>query len=182
MLEEYDPELFFANQIVQNACATQAILAILMNKSKEIEIGDELTNLRNFSFGLPSREKGTAIGNSEKIRIAHNSFTRQDPFVMDDKDYVGGKEEDAFHFISFVPHNGQLYELDGLQKGPISFGACTEENWLNMAREQIQSRIQKYAENEIRFNLLAVIGDKVDQMNKEIARLNLVQEWISGKV
>lgn len=46
-------------------------------------------------------------------------------------------DDDVFHFISFVPFNGQLYELDGLQAGPISFGECTEENWLEKAREQI---------------------------------------------
>ena len=161
-LTDYDPELFFANQVINNACATQAILSILMNRP-EIEIGDELTNLRAFSTGLPSREKGHVIGNSEKIRIAHNSFTRQDPFVMDEESRpAGGKDEDVFHFISFVPFKNQLYELDGLQNGPISHGECSPETWLAQAREQIQQRIENYASNEIRFNLLAIIGDQAD--------------------
>lgn len=63
--------------------------------------------------------------------------------------------------------NGQLYELDGLQQGPISFGECTEETWLPLAREMIQQRIQKYAASEIRFNLLAIVGDKLVQMQQE---------------
>lgn len=125
----------------------------------EIEIGPELSNLRTFSSGLPSREKGHAIGNSDKIRTAHNSFTRQDPFVMEEEGKVATKDDDVFHFISFVPHKNTLYELDGLQAGPISHGECTEETWLALAREQIQQRIQNYASNEIRFNLLAIIGD-----------------------
>lgn len=86
---------------------------------------------------MPFKEKGLSIGNCEQIRVAHNSFARQDPFVMDETEVPAGKDDDVFHFISFVPHKGQLYELDGLQAGPISFGPCTEEDWLGKAREAI---------------------------------------------
>ena len=126
--------------MINNACATQAILSILMNRP-EVELGDELSNLRGFSTGMTSRDKGHLIGNSEIIRNTHNSFTRQDPFVMDEDSKVATKDDDVFHFISFVPHKNTLYELDGLQSGPISHGECSEETWLALAREQIQLRI-----------------------------------------
>lgn len=47
-----------------------------MNKVKEIEIGDELNNLRSFSMEMNSKDRGLALGNSETIRLAHNSFAR----------------------------------------------------------------------------------------------------------
>lgn len=47
-----------------------------MNRTKDIEIGDELRNLRDFSMEMSAKDKGWAIGNSESIRIAHNSFAR----------------------------------------------------------------------------------------------------------
>ena len=49
----------------------------------------------------------------------------------------GKEDDDAFHFVSYVPYKGQLYELDGLQPGPISFGECTDDNWLTLAKEEI---------------------------------------------
>ena len=62
--------------MINDACATYALLSILLNRSKDIDIGDELRNLKNFTMEMSSKDRGWAIGNSELIRIAHNSFAR----------------------------------------------------------------------------------------------------------
>jgi ubiquitin carboxyl-terminal hydrolase L5 len=58
--------------------------------------------------------KGLSIANTDVIREAHNSFARPEPFSVEDKP-SRVDEQEAFHFKSYVPHEGKLYELDGLK-------------------------------------------------------------------
>lgn len=60
-----------------------------------------------------------------------------------------------FHFISYVPFKGKVYELDGLQEGPIYIGDY-ENDWLSVAKEAITKRINLYQEKETAFTLLAI--------------------------
>jgi hypothetical protein len=45
--------------------------------------------------------------------------------------------EDVFHFISYVPINGALYELDGLKEGPVRLCDATEEDWVDKVRQHL---------------------------------------------
>lgn len=49
-----------------------------------------------------------------------------------------------FHFVSYVPIDGRLYELDGLKDGPIDLGPCSVgKQWVQAAKPIIQKRIKK---------------------------------------
>ena len=54
---EATESIFFANQTIQNACATQAILSVLLNKSKQaagdIDVGNSLAEFREFTQAFP---------------------------------------------------------------------------------------------------------------------------------
>jgi ubiquitin carboxyl-terminal hydrolase L5 len=140
-------------------------------------VGTELGNLKEFVTGMTAKDKGYAIGNSEVIRIAHNSFARQEPFEIEERRAT--KDDDVFHFIAYVPFNGKLYELDGCQGGPILLGEVDEETWLPVAREEINKRIHKYEQKEVRFNLLAVTGDLLNKYEEELKQLKLKASYLA---
>ncbi|KAK5995874.1 Ubiquitin carboxyl-terminal hydrolase 2 [Cladobotryum mycophilum] len=149
--------IFFAHQTIQNACATQALLSVLMNKADDVDVGSELRDFREFTMVLPPEFRGEALSNSDLIREVHNSFARSNPFV--DETQKSGEPEDAFHFIAYTPINGTLYELDGLQPAPISHGPCAADSFPSKVVDVLQRRIARYDQTEIRFNLLAMCRD-----------------------
>ena len=167
--------IFFARQTVQNACATQAIVSVLLNRP-EVQLGGGLDAFKDFAMELPPDMRGEAIGNSDFIRLAHNAFARPEPFVFEEKKDEGGEGEDAFHFIGYVPVQGELFELDGLKAAPITLGRVEGGNegvqWLQRAKDSIERRVAKYAEKEIRFNLLALVRPPLDSLRERLEQLH----------
>ncbi|KAL4970330.1 putative 26S proteasome-associated ubiquitin C-terminal hydrolase [Aspergillus stella-maris] len=161
------PNFFFANQTIQNACGTQAILSVLLNhdtptaenNNRPIELGSELSSFKDFTTGFPSDLRGEALSNSEAIRAAHNAFARASPFVDETARRDDDEEGDVYHFIAYTPINGQLFELDGLQQSPISHGEVTADTFPEKVIEVLQRRIARYPETETRFNLMAAVRD-----------------------
>ena len=150
--------IFFARQVINNACATQAIMSVLMNiEDGGVTLGTTLQEFKEFCGALDPETKGLALSNSDQIRSVHNSFARQTLFEFDSK--KADKDDDVFHFVSFVPINGRIYELDGLKSGPVDHGPAGED-WTDAVRPVIEARMMKYTQGEIHFNLMAVIQDK----------------------
>lgn len=173
-----DPNLFFAQQVIQNACATQAILSIILNSG--LELSQELKEFKDFAMSLQPADRGLVLSNSDLIRNTHNSFAQQEPFefIQSKKD----KKGDAYHFVSFIWFNGKLYELDGLQKGPISYGECCQDEWLEKVSPIITARMEEFAGTEIRFNLLAIVNNKRDEVKKKFKVSNMKVVAIKTKL
>jgi len=170
--------IFFAKQVISNACATQAIINMLLNVNDEnISLGDNLTEFKTFTQSFDPEMKGSCLSNSEPIKKVHNSFARQQVYEID-QPKVGS--EDNYHFIAYMPIGDRLYELDGLKEGPIDHGKIENStHWTNLVSEVIKKRISHYKITEINFNLMAVVADqkllienKIDSLNKQVEQLD----------
>merc|ERR1712241_1417751 len=80
-------------------------------------------------------------------------------------------DDDVFHFVSYVPINGRIYELDGLKPGPVDHGPAGED-WTDNVRSVIEARMMKYTQGEIQFNLMAVIQDKTIRYNTQLKSIS----------
>ena len=53
------PDLFFARQVINNACGTQALLSILLNlKDENIKLGETLKTFIDFASPLDAEMRG----------------------------------------------------------------------------------------------------------------------------
>lgn len=174
--------LFFARQVIADACATQALLSILMN-ADGINIGDMLGSFKDFVVEFDPETKGLAIGDSDPIRAAHNSFARPEPFVHDaDNKSKKGEKQDAYHFIAYLPFNGGVYELDGLRRGPIFLGECPPGiDWLTVAKPAVEERMSRYSTSETHFALMTVCEKKSSHILRELEELESSLSIASGE-
>jgi len=157
-------DLWFAKQVIVNACATQALISILMN-AEGINLGPHLSELKEFTKNLDPEMRGLCLSNSKEIKEAHNSFNRPDAFEMPE-DNAKDEEGDAYHFVAYMPYKGKIYELDGLKPGPIEcaeYVTGTKNAWHEACQKVLRERMEAYTksgQSEIRFNLLKVVKNR----------------------
>ena len=89
----------------------------------------------------------------------HNSFARSDPFAIDPSMSASAEKEDAYHFVTYLPVAGSLYELDGLQSAPRRHGAVPEggQGWMDEARKVVRERIESYPMGAVRPSLMLLL-------------------------
>jgi ubiquitin carboxyl-terminal hydrolase L5 len=117
-----------------------------------LAFADSSLHDRHFHRRLIAQTKGEVISNSTTLRTVHNSFARSDPFSIDPSMSSSSEKEDAYHFVTYLPVAGSLYELDGLQSAPRRHGAVEEggQKWMEEARKVVRERIESYPIGAVR--------------------------------
>ncbi|KAK7472976.1 hypothetical protein VKT23_001080 [Stygiomarasmius scandens] len=169
----YDPEFpgFFAHQVVNNACATLAVLNALGN-IPSLQKGPQLSELFNFTTGMDPQTRGLVITSADWLREAHNSLSPPSAISLDGLG-LPRKTEDAYHFVVYLPVIDSIYELDGLKPHAVNHGAYGKsgEGWLGRAREVIENRIATYPPGALEFSLLAVREDPLPILQSKLSGL-----------
>ncbi|ESK91004.1 ubiquitin carboxyl-terminal hydrolase isozyme l5 [Moniliophthora roreri MCA 2997] len=175
---KYDPDFagFFAHQVVNNACATLAVLNALGN-IPSLKCGEQLQDLFSFTAGMDADTRGEVITSSDWLREAHNSLSPPSAISLDGLG-LPKKTEEAYHFVVYLPVLGSLYELDGLKPHAISHGAFDDAKggWLARAREVIEGRIATYPPGALDFSLLALRDDPLPGMHSELRTLQSLEK------
>lgn len=191
--------LWFANQTVNNACASVALMNIV-NNIEGIDLGENLRHFKDFTMPFTPALRGDAINNFEFVKRIHNSFARKMDMLNSDlqlkneatskRSRSAKKSEDysdteaGFHFIAFVPAMGRVWKFDGLERQPQALGQCSTDNWLDLVKPDILARMAEYEEDRIEFSILGLVRDPVPDLIKELALnvkcLRKVNERLGG--
>lgn len=70
--------------------------------------------------------------------------------------------EEGFHFVAYIPIQGHVWKLDGLDRFPQDMGSFSESEggeWITVAQLELMGRMAQYQNSEIMFNLMAVVHD-----------------------
>uniref|UniRef100_A0A0B7A293 Ubiquitin carboxyl-terminal hydrolase n=1 Tax=Arion vulgaris TaxID=1028688 RepID=A0A0B7A293_9EUPU len=173
--------IFFAQQIIPNSCATHALLSVLLNCDNKVKLGKTLNLIKEFTESMSPEDKGYAIANMPELARVHNSFARPEtskpvPEKQSGLSSVRAMDSETFHYVSYVPIHGHLFELDGLKPHPIDHGPWEKgEDWTEKFRKVISDRLGTGGEpyHDIRFNLMAVVPDRRQLLEQKLATLKI---------
>lgn len=178
-----DAPVYFAKQTIHDACATLAIVNTLCNHAGKIQLGDSMRSFLEFTQDLDPELRGSSISNFEPLRLAHNSFAVPEVFPEEGH---SPKHGDAYHFVSFVYRAGSIWQLDGLQDGPILCADATDATYRTRMVESVQWAITEVVATDtsgagqgISFALMAIVDDPIQQLEAKIAALRAEEKSVS---
>lgn len=146
---------------------------------------------------MSPEDKGLAILNVPQLAKAHNSHaapqnSSQLLAASDSKSNrynssstsTSGNSAAVFHYVSFVPINGHLIELDGLKKFPIDHGEIgPNETWTDKFRSLFLQKLDSLKNSkDIRYNLMAVVPNRYQQYSTYARQLKKLQLLLTNFV
>jgi len=155
---------YFLHQSVPNACGTVALVHAFANMPEgEKGAADGAPSQWLHDFVAKTKEldamgRAAALESDEALAASHNSAAQQGDTNVESFQAPSASAnafQAVLHFVCYVHHDGNLYELDGLKKGPVNRGSTTPERLLADSAECVKTLLAGDAD-ELRVNLMAL--------------------------
>ena len=127
--EPVPPALFFMEQRIGNACGTIAIVHALANNKHRINLaGGVFDKFLSSAESKPPSERSDVLEANEGFAQAHSLSAEGGQTACPTAD-----ERINLHFITFIHHEGRLWEMDGRRPRPFAHGVTNPDNLLHDA-------------------------------------------------
>lgn len=118
-------EVWHMQQTVGNSCGAVAIMHAVMNNLNRLGRSSSfLDKFRESTEGASAHDRGNDFASA--VREIHSGIA-----PSGQTDAPTPTADLDFHFVALVQVNGQLYELDGNNDGPVDSGAVGDEGFLD---------------------------------------------------
>ena len=146
-------KLYYMKQTVSNACGTVALMHAVINNTVNGQISLRDGLLKRFveaTKDLSAEERAVRLEADDDICGAHDEAAREGQTRAPDRE-----DQVDYHFVCFVPVDGDLYELDGRKSGPIKKAKCSSDTFLSDAAAACKEYMVRDPDN-INFTIVAL--------------------------
>lgn len=155
--EDGDPScnesVFFAKQVIRNACGTVALLHGVGNNLDKIQLRDDSPLKKYFDAveSMNALDKGIELSKNAEIQRSHELHARQGQTSTPNLD-----DKIDNHFVALVERNGRIYRLNGSKSGPVDHGPSSQETFLYDAAAVCRQFIAKHPDCH-NYTVLAIL-------------------------
>merc|ERR1712130_519022 len=155
--QKINKDLFYLHQHddIGNACGTIAMMHALTNNhlSKNFELKDSaLSKFMESTKGMDWSERGWALLKAKDIQEGSQQAAKD----KDDNQTDVHKTEVNAHFITFIRKDGELWEMDGRKKFPVSHGKTGGGSFLKDVAKVVKEKFMALDPDNVNFNIMAL--------------------------
>ena len=124
-----------------------------------------------FTSSNKAKKTPSSPPEQEPRRSGRKTKPRKDPTKLF-SEAEAQPDEEGFHYVAYLPVNGRVWKLDGLDSYPHlvgEFDTSIGGEWMNVARPEIQARMINMEDGGIMYNLMAVVHDPIVPAKAQLA-------------
>eukprot|EP01084_Bolivina_argentea_P040882 75459_1 len=157
--QKINKDLFYLYQHdnIGNACGTIAMIHALSNNAiaKNFNLKESaLTKFMDKTAKMDWTERGWELLKAKDIQEGSEAAAND---TEENQTKAPSKDDKVnAHFITFIRKEGELYELDGRKKFPVSHGKTGGASFLNDVAKVVKDKFMAQDPNNVNFNLMAL--------------------------